>query len=127
MKRFILFLGVLGVLSGCLSLRAGTVPLVSPSVDGERCRQWVDSVFAGLDTHEKVGQLVVATLPATSDKAAKKQIRELVKNGKIGGLLFSGGSVEEQTILTNIARKSARIPVMVAFDGETGRTRPQEG
>lgn len=127
MKRFILFLGVLGVLSGCLSLRAGTVSLVSPSADGERCRQWVDSVFAGLDTHGKVGQLVVATLPTASDKAAKKQIRELVKNGKIGGLLFSGGSVEEQTILTNIARKSARIPVMVAFDGETGRTRHQEG
>lgn len=69
---------------------------------------------------KKVGQLIVATIPARADKATKKQMRELVKKYKVGGLLFSEGTPEEQAILTNMARKDAKIPVMVTFDGEWG-------
>ena len=47
-------------------------------------------------------------------------MRELVKKYKVGGLLFSEGTPEEQAILTNMARKDAKIPVMVTFDGEWG-------
>lgn len=76
--------------------------------------------MSGLNVHEKVGQLIVATIPARADKATKKQMRELVKKYKVGGLLFSEGTPEEQAILTNMARKDAKIPVMVTFDGEWG-------
>ena len=86
-----------------------------PSAADNRCRQWVDSVLSGLNVHEKVGQLIVATIPARADKATKKQMRELVKKYKVGGLLFSEGTPEEQAILTNMARKDAKIPVMVTF------------
>ena len=55
-----------------------------------------------------------------SRQATKKQMRELVKKYKVGGLLFSEGTPEEQAILTNMARKDAKIPVMVTFDGEWG-------
>ena len=64
-----------------------------------------------LNVHEKVGQLIVATIPARADKATKKQMRELVKKYKVGGLLFSEGTPEEQAILTNMARKDARFPL----------------
>ena len=48
-----------------------------------------------------------------SRQGTKKQMRELVKKYKVGGLLFSEGTPEEQAILTNMARKDAKIPVMV--------------
>ncbi len=93
----------------------------SADVDTQ-CRQWVDAVLSGLTLQEKVGQLIVATMPVEADKASKKQLRVWVKKYKIGGLLFSEGTPEEQTILANIARKEAGVPVIFAFEGEWGAT-----
>lgn len=121
MKRLTLLLWVAGLfILGLSSLHAQTRGPFLPSAADNRCWQWVDSVLSGLNVHEKVGQLIVATIPARADKATKKQMRELVKKYKVGGLLFSEGTPEEQAILTNMARKDAKIPVMVAFDGERG-------
>lgn len=121
MKRLTLLLWVAGLfILGLSSLHAQTGGPFLPSAADNRCRQWVDSVLSGLNVHEKVGQLIVATIPARADKVTKKQMRELVKKYKVGGLLFSEGTPEEQAILTNMARKDAKIPVMVAFDGERG-------
>lgn len=121
MKRLTLLLWVAGLfILGLSSLHAQTGGPFLPSAADNRCRQWVDSVLSGLNVHEKVGQLIVATIPARADKATKKQMRELVKKYKVGGLLFSEGTPEEQAILTNMARKDAKIPVMVTFDGEWG-------
>lgn len=121
MKKFILLVCLAAFISGASSLRAQTMesPFL-PSPADARCRQWVDSVFSGMSLNEKVGQLVVATIPAKVNKVTKKQIRELVKKYKVGGLLFSEGSAEEQAILTNMAQKAAKIPVMITFDGEWG-------
>ena len=121
MKKLTLLLWVAGLfILGLSSLHAQTGGPFLPSAADNRCRQWVDSVLSGLNVHEKVGQLIVATIPARADKATKKQMRELVKKYKVGGLLFSEGTPEEQAILTNMARKDAKIPVMVTFDGEWG-------
>lgn len=120
-KKLTLLLWVAGLfLLGLSSLHARTGAPFLPSAADNRCRQWVDSVLSGLNVHEKVGQLIVATIPAKADKATKRQMRELVKKYKVGGLLFSEGTPEEQAILTNMARKDARIPVMVIFDGKQG-------
>lgn len=98
-----------------------------PSAADARCKQWVDSVYSGLNLQEKVGQLIVATFPAKVDKQKKKQIRDLVKKYKIGGLLFAEGTPEEQAILTNIAQKNSKVPVMITFDGEWGLSMRLEG
>ena len=74
-----------------------------------------------------IGQLIVATFPAKVDKQKKKQIRDLVKKYKIGGLLFAEGTPEEQAILTNIAQKNSKVPVMITFDGEWGLSMRLEG
>ena len=127
MKRTLLLL--------LITLFWGYVPLLCaqteasflPSAADARCRQWVDSVFAGLSLQEKVGQLIVTTFPAKADKQNKKQIRDLVKKYKIGGLLFAEGTPEEQAILTNIAQKNSKVPVMITFDGEWGLSMRLEG
>lgn len=127
MKR-ILLLSVLALLCGSTSLlhAQAEVPFLPSSADA-RCRQWVDSVFAGLSLQDKVGQLIVSTIPAKADKLTKKQIRDLAKKYKIGGLLFAEGTPEEQAILTNIAQKNAKVPVLVTFDGEWGLSMRLEG
>ena len=127
MKRPILLLFVALLWGGAGLLHAQAEASFLPSAADARCKQWVDSVYSGLNLQEKVGQLIVATFPAKVDKQKKKQIRDLVKKYKIGGLLFAEGTPEEQAILTNIAQKNSKVPVMITFDGEWGLSMRLEG
>ena len=127
MKRPILFLLAALLWGGTGLLHAQAEAPFLPSAADARCKQWVDSVYSGLNLQEKVGQLIVATFPAKVDKQKKKQIRDLVKKYKIGGLLFAEGTPEEQAILTNIAQKNSKVPVMITFDGEWGLSMRLEG
>lgn len=91
-----------------------------PWPEDTRCRQWTDSVLAGMNLSEKVGQLLLATLPAKADKQEKKQLRDLLKKHKVGGLSFTEGTPEEQAILTNLAQKTSQSPLLIATDSECG-------
>lgn len=120
MKKTLLIL-LIALLWGNRALLCAQTETRSLSWEADaRCKQWTDSVLAGMNLPEKVGQLLVATFPAKADKQKKKQVRDLFKKHKIGGLLFAEGTPEEQAILTNLAQKNSRLPVMVAFDGEGG-------
>lgn len=99
---------------------SGMPELVRPYLNDERCRQWVDSVMNGLTLEERIGQLFVYTIAPVQDKANKALLRKVVKDYKVGGLLFSGGRVEDQVALTNEAQQMARLPLMITFDGEWG-------
>lgn len=111
MKRFIRYGIVAAALwSGVLS--AGAQNLLPADVEAG-CKLWVDSVFATLNAREKVAQLVVGVIPARADKHTKKQVRDWTRKQRIGALLFSEGTAEEQAILANEARKAARVPVLV--------------
>lgn len=121
MRKYVWFWSwvvVLCLLAPCLRAQNSGRPLLA--TPDASCTQWVDSVMARLSLQEKVGQLLVATLPASADKATKKHVRDWVKKYKIGGLLFAEGTAEEQAQLTNLAQKTAKVPLLVAFDGEWG-------
>lgn len=102
-----------------LSLKAQS-PAPLRAGDDTRCRQWVDSVMSRLDAHDKAAQLVIASLPASATSQAKKDMKEWGKKLHIGGLLFTGGVPEEQVMLTNLAQKSASLPLLVVYDREGG-------
>ena len=94
-------------------------PFLPSSADAD-CERWVEAVMKKMSLKEKIGQLIVATVPATADSKTQKMVRDLVKKYKVGGLLFAEGTAEEEIILTNLANKYAKVPVMVTFDGEWG-------
>lgn len=112
------------LLSGIIFLSATLLPVKAQTGDGypaaadAKCRQWVESVMSTLTPEAKAGQLVVARLRASADKATKRQATELTKRYKIGNVIFSGGTSEEQAILTNLARKGATVPLMVTAGGQ---------
>lgn len=103
-------------LTAALPMQAET--FAHPAEMDGRCRQWVDSVFSQMSREEKIGQLVVAVLPARADGQTKKLVRGLVKKQKIGGIQFYGGTTEAQALLTNLAQKNATLPVMVLPAGK---------
>ena len=67
---------------------------------------------------ERIGQLFIYTIAPQQDKANRDLLRKVVDDYKVGGLLFSGGLMENQVALTNEAQKMADIPLMISMGGE---------
>lgn len=94
--------------------------LLYKTAQDKYCQRWVDSLMHKLTLKEKVGQLFVYTIAPVETKRNLILLREAVNTYKIGGLLFSGGKLQNQAQLTNAAQKQSKIPLMITFDGEWG-------
>lgn len=102
-------------------LNEPVTPLMLKRVSGDRqCRQWVDSVFSTLTLKEQIGQLFIYTIAPQRSKANRALLHKVVKDYKVGGLLFSGGLMPNQAILTNETQRMSDIPLLITFDGEWG-------
>ncbi len=99
---------------------AGNASLWQKMETDARCKQWVDSVMQTLSLKERIGQLMVYTIAPTQDKANLNLLRKVVREYKIGGLLFSKGEIQNQVALTNQAQQWADVPIMITLDGEWG-------
>lgn len=101
------------------------LPMEEPSLvyslrNNEECRQWVDSVMQRMSLKERIGQLFIYTIAPQLNKPNTDLLRKVVQEYKVGGLLFSGGLLENQVKLTNQAQEMAGVPLLITFDGEWG-------
>lgn len=82
--------------------------------------RWVDSVFNSLTREERIGQLIMASAFSSGSEKNSKEILKLIKENKIGGVIFFKGTPEAQASLTNAYQKKSNIPLLIAIDGEWG-------
>lgn len=82
--------------------------------------KWVDSVFKSLTPEERIGQLFMVAAWSNKDKKHETEILNLVKNQKIGGLIFMQGGPIRQVNLTNKYQKASKVPLLIAMDAEWG-------
>ena len=94
--------------------------LVAALQKNEACRQWVDSVMQTMSLKERIGQLFIYTIAPQTNQPNRNLLRKVVEEYKVGGLLFSGGLLENQVKLTNEAQQLAKVPLLITFDGEWG-------
>lgn len=132
MKRLLLFVLIIMGFCGRFASDAKRCPvaqvvvepveplLVRPVQDDMQCRLWVDSVLDRLSLKERVGQLFIYTIAPHQDKSNRELLRKVIEDYKVGGLLFSGGLMQNQVVLTNEAQRMADIPLLITFDGEWG-------
>ncbi|MDU1890242.1 MAG: glycoside hydrolase family 3 N-terminal domain-containing protein [Dysgonomonas sp.] len=97
-----------------------TIPTLYNSADQVKMKRWVDSVYNTLSTEQRIGQLFMPVVPGNNTESNKNQIRSLVKNQYIGGILFSKSTPTDQAELTNTAQSAATTPLMISLDGEWG-------
>ena len=83
-------------------------------------QKWVDSVYQGLSLDEKIGQLFMPMVFSERDSAHYNQTLNLVKNEKVGGLVFSLGGPVGQSQWLNSFQSHAKTPLLVAMDAEWG-------
>lgn len=115
MKK-IVFLCIIGLFTQSLPAQVATT--LFEKADKEKMNWWVDSVYQTLTTDEKVGQLFMAVVEPNS--GWKNRIAGTIRNQKVGGLLFTKGTLAQQADVTNYAQGITRVPLLIALDGEWG-------
>ncbi|TAE17401.1 MAG: hypothetical protein EAZ95_06470 [Bacteroidetes bacterium] len=85
-----------------------------------QAEKWADSILQRLSTKEKVAQMMMIRAHSNLDEKHCKEVEDLVRTHKVGGLCFFQGSPTKQAELTNRYQKAAKIPLWVSIDGEWG-------
>lgn len=83
-------------------------------------QQWVDSVYNTFTTDQKFGQLFMVAAYSNKDQKHIESLKQLVDQQQVGGVIFFQGGPMRQANITNELQKIARVPLMVAIDGEWG-------
>ncbi len=81
---------------------------------------WADSVFKTLTAEERIGQLFMVAAYSNKGKAHLKEIKKLVNQYKIGGLIFFQGGPIRQAKQTNYFQSCSKVPLFIAIDAEWG-------
>ena len=90
-------------------------------------KAWVDSVFLSLTPEERIAQLIMVA--ATSDtrralidttNSNPSFVAKLIRENKIGGVVFFQGGPMPQARLTNQFQSVSKVPLLVAMDAEWG-------
>lgn len=83
-------------------------------------KQWIDQTLEAMDLDQRIGQLLM--IRAHSDKGSdyERNVGELIRQYRVGGILFFQGTAQRQAELTNQYQAGATIPLMVAMDAEWG-------
>ncbi len=82
--------------------------------------QWVDSIYNQMTFDEKVGQLFMVAAYSNKDSVHTNAIKKLVRDYKIGGLIFFQGGPRRQARLTNQYQSLAKVPLFIGIDAEWG-------
>ncbi len=81
---------------------------------------WAENKLDSMTLEEKVGQLFMIAAYSNKDEKHYAQIEKLVREEKIGGLIFMQGGPGRQVNLVNRYQKAANIPLLMATDAEWG-------
>jgi beta-N-acetylhexosaminidase len=83
-------------------------------------QKWVDSTYNTLSFEEKLGQLFMVAAYSNRDTVHFNALDKLIKNYKIGGLIFFQGGPVRQANLTNRFQSKSRVPLFIGNDAEWG-------
>ncbi|MCS6934924.1 MAG: serine hydrolase [Chitinophagales bacterium] len=84
------------------------------------CVRWVDSVYEQLSWIQRVGQCFMLPAYTQGNEFNMHAVLEQVREGRAGGVLFFKGTPEAQAEWTNAIQAAAKIPCLIAIDGEWG-------
>ena len=89
----------------------------------DKDKAWVEAKVAKMSLEEKCAQLVMSyasTEDTSRTSDGYKRLVRLVKELKVGGLIFFKGEINQQTELTNELQSLSEIPLLISADYERG-------
>ncbi len=88
--------------------------------DQKKAQKWVDDRYNSLSQDEKLGQLFIVALYTNKDESHINQIRNIVTQDKIGGLILMQDDAAREINLVNEFQQKSKIPLMIGMDAEWG-------
>lgn len=88
--------------------------------DLKKAQQWVDKTYKNLSQDEKLGQLFIIALYTNKGEDYINQVRNIVVNDKIGGLILMQDDAAREINLVNEFQQKSRVPLMIGMDAEWG-------
>lgn len=82
--------------------------------------KWIDSVFNSLSPNQRLGQLFMVAAYSNRDLKHVREIKELITNYNIGGLIWMQGGPVRQGRLANYYQSISKTPLLYSIDGEWG-------
>ncbi|MEX8549336.1 MAG: glycoside hydrolase family 3 protein [Mucilaginibacter sp.] len=114
-SKYIFFTGLL------ICFAAAAFAQKPQNADQEKQKNhWVDSVFNKLNRHDRIAQLLMVRAHTNKGVAYEDSVAGVIENEHIGGLVFFQGGPGRQAALTNRYQKLAKVPLLIAMDGEWG-------
>lgn len=81
---------------------------------------WADSVLQTMDLEERIAQLFMVAAWSNKGHAHRMEIRQLIKEYGIGGLIFFQGGPHRQVELLREYQSVSEVPLLVGMDLEWG-------
>lgn len=88
--------------------------------DLDKAQQWVNKTYNSLSQDEKLGQLFIVALYTNKDENHINQVRNIVVNDKIGGLILMQDDAAKEINLVNEFQQKSKVPLMIGMDAEWG-------
>jgi beta-glucosidase-like glycosyl hydrolase len=82
--------------------------------------KWVDSVYNKLNRRQKIAQLFFVRAHTNLTKAYEDSVAKIIETEQVGGVVFFQGGPGRQLNLINRYQHLARVPLLIAQDGEWG-------
>ncbi len=131
--RFLLFAAAVFLLA-CFNIKASERfsynEIISAGPDsggvavfGEKNDPWVEKELSGMTLEEKAAQLVFPRARGSyesSDSPDMYRLEHLVKDVKVGGLIFFNSGIYDQSLLINKLQRISKVPLLIASDFERG-------
>jgi len=81
---------------------------------------WVDSIFNSLSIDERIAQIIAVAAYSNRDEGHKQEVLKLIREQKIGGLIFFQGGPVREAKLMNMYQSASKVPLLMAMDAEWG-------
>ncbi|MCD0453902.1 glycoside hydrolase family 3 protein [Chryseobacterium sp. LC2016-27] len=88
--------------------------------DLKKAKEWVNQTYNSLSQDEKLGQLFIVALYTNKDENHINQVRNIVTNDKIGGLILMQDDAAKEINLVNEFQQKSKVPLMIGMDAEWG-------
>ena len=82
--------------------------------------EWVEKQIQGMTPDERIGQLFMLAAYSNKDQGHQNYLSSIIRNYKIGGLIFMQDNVEKQVRMTNHFQSISKVPLLIAMDAEWG-------
>lgn len=86
----------------------------------KKANQWVDKTYKSLSQDEKLGQLFIVALYTNKGENEINNVRNIVLNDKIGGLILMQDDAAREINLVNEFQQKSKVPLMIGMDAEWG-------